>query len=949
MLVALLSSNAKQPPESELRFAFRKLQQNDLPYREVSAQLRKQLLDDGSSTSLAPDSSFWLYAEIKGPRSKDLALEIRHLRLVQGTFTDLRDGDEAPRELSWHHAKGGVVLNLPANSEGQYHFIAKVTPRYSTVLKFFIWPHSEYEKSVEAFNRMGGALAGACTVLALTMGLLGLRNRDLVAILFGITVLLMLRIAAFNSGWDMQWLGIEVPTSMTMTLLRASLPLYAITQTALFITLFKRELKQLKLFKITSAFCATFALLFFISPIVEHETFLRIWWGMSAPGAAWLIFVMARVVTKTPDRAAQLYALALVVTMAGALAEIAYLMGLWTTHVSSSLLGVLLGSALNAAAVAERLYTDRAKAEEAQRREINALKEKEDVFQSSPTPLFEFDASGYLKHCNLSFGNFARSRGFIAVSPASALRWDSLFGEQLPFSSLSDSGSLESLRLNAEQSSAAQQNETYVDLRWTRDGADIRGSVQDVTERELARQAMQRLIDYDQLTGVLNVHGLLRRVRELGESGRTLDRYSLALVDISRFESINELFGHEAGDVVLKSFARRLAGHCRGDEAVGRIGADTFAVLFPNASIEDAGRRIRDIASQATDHPVAVGGKAIAIAVCVGVVSPSGDMSLEQAIGASLRATQRAKRSRSGAVSVAIETTERLGEYLNEKRLLGRIADRLPTENFFQVMQPIINLRHPRRQFSAEALIRMRSDTGDTIPPGQFIAAAERNGMMQEIDRWTLRTACEWLNVHRDRLDALEYLTVNVSGVSLNDIQFHADVRAILADFPVESRKLCFEVTESIAVSDIETTTRFTEQLRSLGARVALDDFGAGYTSFGYLRTIPAEILKIDGEIIKSVAKDPASTAILRAIRDIASDLGMRCVAEFVANFDTLRALRELDVDYGQGFVLSRPVLPERLVGATCCADLIADADVVRYLDAQAGRGLTTATLRVSN
>jgi EAL domain-containing protein (putative c-di-GMP-specific phosphodiesterase class I) len=299
-------------------------------------------------------------------------------------------------------------------------------------------------------------------------------------------------------------------------------------------------------------------------------------------------------------------------------------------------------------------------------------------------------------------------------------------------------------------------------------------------------------------------------------------------------------------------------------------------------------------------------------------------------------------------VTLAVETEESLGEYLSEKRLLGRIADRLPTENFFQVMQPIINIRDPQGRFSAEALIRMRSDTGEIIPPGRFIAATERNGMMPEIDRWTLKTACEWLREHRGQLAGLEYLTINVSGVSLNDIQFHADTRAILADYPTEAKKLCFEITESIAVSDIEATNRFTNQLRSMGARVALDDFGAGYTSFGYLRTLPAEIVKIDGEIIKSVSTDAASTSILRAIRDIATDLGMRCVAEFVTDFETLRALRELDIDFGQGYALCRPVDPMRLLGAKGGIDLVSDHEVLRYLTVNAGRSFTARELRMT-
>jgi diguanylate cyclase (GGDEF)-like protein len=947
ILAALLLSSARQSINAETRIVFEASGSDRAEdFRQAAINLSERLATSGSSTSLSPEGRFWLYSELQTKSFGPVILEIRHLRPISATFELLPESrSESNSQVAWHHVKGGIALDLPARTSGTYRLIGTVAPAYPMVLKLFAWDPPEFERSIEGFNRMGGALAGACAVLALTMGLLALRNRDYVAVMFGLTVLLMLRVAAFNSGWDLHWLGAHVPTSLAPLLIRATLPLAAIAQTSLFVMLFRRELLVMGLHKPTAVFLSTFGLLLLWSPFAEHATFLRTWWWMTAPGAAWLLYVLARVVTKTNDRSARLYAFSLGVTLAGMIAEIAYFWGLWDTRVSAALLGVLIGSAINAAAVAERLYTERARAMESQRREIIALREKDDIFQSSQIPLFEFDSNGDLRHSNLAFSEFFADR---FRGNSNTFHWNELFGHLVEFRvAIGEPGSLESVRFDRPVTPRPENSSVYVDLRWTREGNEIRGSLQDITERELARQAMQRLVSNDQLTGVLNVHGLLGKFSS-NANYVALGAYSLALFDIARFEAINELFGHDAGDLVLKTFASRLSDQCRDPEVVARVGADTFVVVLPDLQIEEAGRRVRDIALHCTSHPVAVGGKAVAVAVTVGVVAPSDGVSIEQALGASLRTTQRAKRKRSGPVTIELDTRETLGNYLNEKRLLGRITDRLPTENFFQLMQPIINLRNPRGSFAAEALIRMRSENGEIIPPGMFIAAAERNGLMPEIDRWTLRTACEWLSTHQNLLLELDYLTVNVSGVSLNDVQFHSDVRAILADFPQESRKLCFEITESIAVSDIEATTRFTEQLRTLGAKVALDDFGAGYTSFGYLRTIPAEILKVDGEIIKSVATDSSSAAILRAIRDIAGDLGMRCVAEFVTDFRTLRALRELDIDFGQGFALSRPISPSILTTATCGADLIGDQEVVRYLDACAGRNFTRSALRAT-
>jgi diguanylate cyclase (GGDEF)-like protein len=936
LLFALLSSSTTPLLGAQVRLVFEpKTVSITDDYTTVARRLRDNLRDKGPSTSLVPDSSFWLLGELAAPAGGDIVLEIRHLRVADATFWSVSPSQNGRVTselipLEWQHSKGGISINIPANGAGTTTLLGEVIPRYPTVLKAFIWSEDQFQTSIEKFNRTGGALVGACAVLALTMGLLALRNRDLVAAMFGATILLMLRIAAFNSGWDMHWAGISVPNEAALTILRATLPLTAISQTVLFLLLFKAEVIAIRALRPTLVFVASFVALLLASPVVEHDSFLRAFWALTIPGAVWLILTLVRVLPRTTDRAARLYATALFVTLAGMLAEIAYMFGLWDTTVSASLLGVLIGAAVNAAAVAERLYADRAKATEAERRELIALKEKEDNFQESPVALFEFQMNGALRHSNIAFRHLLRtSLGIFEPNPS----WDQLFTSVTSSTKLDFSGeraSLEILQIRLERFEEPPEKR-YVELKWIAEADGIRGSIQDVTDRELARNALVRLVDFDQLTDTLNVHGLIAKVSG-SENALPLESYCLALIDIVRFDSINELFGHETGNVVLRTFAKRLLNCLRSDEFVARVGADTFALIVPNFDMVVAEKRVRSVADQCIRTPVAVEAKAVALSVCIGLVAVDSSVSVEQAIGASQRTIQRAKQRRSGAITVASETEEFVSEYLHEKRLLSRISDTSPRDNFFQLLQPIVSLRNPRGKFSCEALIRMRGDNGEVIPPARFISAAERNGIMSEIDRWTLETACQWLAENRDVLKSLEYVAVNVSGASLNDVRFHADVRSILKGFSVDVNKLCFEITESIAVNDIDVTNRFTDQLRSLGAKVALDDFGAGYTSFGYLGTIPADILKIDAAIIKTVATDSSSAAIVRAIKDLADDLGMRCVAEHVSNAEIVKTLRELDVEYGQGFVLSKPIPPTEIVGKCSGFELIGDAQVARYL-----------------
>jgi EAL domain-containing protein (putative c-di-GMP-specific phosphodiesterase class I) len=224
-------------------------------------------------------------------------------------------------------------------------------------------------------------------------------------------------------------------------------------------------------------------------------------------------------------------------------------------------------------------------------------------------------------------------------------------------------------------------------------------------------------------------------------------------------------------------------------------------------------------------------------------------------------------------------------------------------------------------------LIRMRDANGQTVPPSRFIPAAERNGLMTQIDRWVLRSTLEWLDSQPGHRDNVDFCTLNLSGASLNDEKFLHDAIALIRTHPESTRKVCFEITESVALYDLNTTRRFVDKVKSFGAMVALDDFGAGYTSFNYLKDIPGDLVKIDGSFIRDVNLNRANFAITRAIVDLTHELGMGCVAEWAENAATVKSLIDLQVDYAQGYGVCRPLDRERLLPARNGAVLINDKE----------------------
>ncbi len=331
--------------------------------------------------------------------------------------------------------------------------------------------------------------------------------------------------------------------------------------------------------------------------------------------------------------------------------------------------------------------------------------------------------------------------------------------------------------------------------------------------------------------------------------------------------------------------------------------------------------------------PFEVEGKGLHITASVGVVAIDPSMSSVDAVTAADRACAEAKvRGRNCVVRLGDQDIQ-LRSHMEELRVVADLQKPVPRGKFFLEFQPIVALRSPMFSLSYEVLIRMRGDDGKVLPPGKFIGAAERNGLMSQIDRWVLKSTLEWMDDHPEHRDRLSFATINISGASLNDSRFVDDAFAMIAEHPLAMPKLCFEITESVALHDLGSTRRFVDRVRTYGSKLALDDFGAGYTSFNYLKEIPADFIKIDGSFVKDINRNPANYAITRTIVELTHELGMRSIAEWAETIDTIASLTDLGVDYGQGFGLVRPVGAAAIAAAKSGGDLVLDPQVLALLE----------------
>jgi diguanylate cyclase (GGDEF)-like protein len=461
----------------------------------------------------------------------------------------------------------------------------------------------------------------------------------------------------------------------------------------------------------------------------------------------------------------------------------------------------------------------------------------------------------------------------------------------------------------------------------------VEGSLQDITERHKAVTQLKHLSEHDSLTGVLNRRGIEARVKDALRRIDVDHPLAIGYLDLDRFKLINDLYGHPTGDRVLQETCSRITTIMRSDvrNLIGRVGGDEFLLAFPEASIGKAEEICQKIISTVEATPCQIGPRAFQVRCSIGVLEVPHGTLVKDAISLSDQACRSAKRSVSH-LSVLRRDAHEVAGHTEEMGLIRRFGTDMPPDGLFLDMQPIMSLTAPLASLNFEMLIRMRQPDQSVTPAWKIISAAEHNGRISVIDRWVLETTLQWLDAHRHRLSNTQFVCLNLSGASLNDERFIHDAFAMLDNYRQVASCLCLEITETVALHDMNNTRRFIDRVREFDAKVALDDFGAGYTSFSYLKQLATDVLKIDGMFVRDVTVHPANLSIVQAITELAHNLGMKTVAEWAEDLATVQALASVGVDYVQGYAISRPTTPQQILSATSSASLIVDPDVAHYV-----------------
>jgi diguanylate cyclase (GGDEF)-like protein len=878
------------------------------------------------STRLA-ETPFWFLFDIPAVNSQRptfVEFPSRHAQTLAcwnaSTLEPLGQADRKTTSGKISPVKAGFALAVDSPG-AQGPLLCRGTFSGPAYLSVLAWDGQSLDTSTLDFQENSALIAGGLLTLAVFVFVTAIINREWTYVIFAAWLVGNLRLCANAMGWDMEWIGRIIPPDHIQLLRQATFAVYYLLTVALFSQLFRRELKVAGFRWALRIVQYNGLLLLGAAVALQYEQFIPVLWALSSFGMGVLIFLLARLVWLTRSRTVLWYVASMAVVLFATFSEVlgaAFGIKLLFGGVNP-VITALSSSMMAAFAIAEQMRAER----ERRRRMQTELR---NTYEVTPIGLFTLDERGRFVRANPAL----RSMLDLRKTEYRDRHWKDYF----------EPGAWGSLQALAQKGSAGELEvggafecgtaERRYSLKATRSNGWIEGSLQDVTERSKAIERLQFLAEHDPLTGSLNRRGVELAIAAQSEE---VAPWALAYIDLDRFKLVNDLFGHRAGDEVLKQVAARTRSLVRPEYAVGRIGGDEFICVMSNTNIDDAIEQCHELVTLLSAAPYQVGNCAFQVKASIGLVECSHGVRVQDALSNADGACREAKNVAHGHVVTYRKGAAAFEERAKELMLVETLGQNRLPPGLFLVMQPIMSLAAPTGSLDFEVLLRWRAPDGSTLPAGKVIVAAEESGNIAAIDRWVLTTVLEWLEANRPALPKTRFVCVNLSGGSLNDEQFMEDIFALFARYRPIIRYLCLEITESVALHDLENTQRFISRVHDMGGKIALDDFGAGYTSFKYLKDLSADALKIDGEFIRTMCAHPADTAIVEAIVALARNLGMRSIAEWVEDADTLRALKEIGVDYVQGYVIAKPQESTAILSAGSAASFITDPDTLCFVD----------------
>lgn len=436
-----------------------------------------------------------------------------------------------------------------------------------------------------------------------------------------------------------------------------------------------------------------------------------------------------------------------------------------------------------------------------------------------------------------------------------------------------------------------------------------RGVKQEITAEQNLYKKIAYQATYDDLTGLLNRREFNEKLKYSVQKAQKYNTESvLCYLDLDRFKIVNDTAGHSVGDRLLSELARLLQQMIRKEDTLGRLGGDEFGLLLEGCSLDEAEQICEQLINTINNYRLKWKSVEFDVGVSIGIIGIS-DTSTDAAelLSRADLACYQAKNLGRGRVYIAENNHQELNLQQAQMGHIANVSQAIKENRFYlvkQLIKPVFDDGTQREHY--EILLRLQDRDGKLITPGQFIPIAERYGVITIVDRWVLQATLDAYGKYFATQNAL--VAINLSGASINDERFTNFAIDLIKKSEVPGDCICFEITETAAIDQISHAQKFIAAMKNLGVKFALDDFGSGVSSFAYLKNLPVDYLKIDGSLVKAIPKGEYDRAIVNSINEVAHLMGIKTIAEFVENEQILEHLGQISIDYGQGYILGKPI-----------------------------------------
>lgn len=876
------------------------------------------------------------YNELGLPNSMWMHLNSRYMMKTQcwekvsEKWVDLGVATPTQFNGSYRRLQGGFAISKWQTSE----MMCEISFRGPAKISLNEWDSEAMMKAQDQFEQKSGMLEGGIGMVCLMMIIMALLTKDSFYALFGVWLFLGMRMALLSAGADWHLFNISIEEGWMMSVRQVTIGCYVLSTLMFFGEIF-RKYSHFSVWNRVWAWSSKGLMLGVAinMGVNGYENFVKWNWLFSAATIFLTFYGLVMVVFKTKDRVAMWYAASMAVTMMSNLGEVlnASLSAVASSQGAlNSISSALIASLLAAFAVVQQMLQEKKENKMSQRRLTQA-------YEMSPNGMFTIE-NGSIGRMNQKFRDMWPE---VKVGDA--------------FKGWIDEG----LRKNLMDRKAAlslegEEKVTFqmLDLknRWLEfevvlhgDRDELEGSVRDITQTVQEMDQLEFLADHDALTECMNLRGV-RKVIQDYEQNYKLENVQIAYLDLDRFKLVNDLYGHKVGDEVLKQVCKRVRMVLEQEDLIARVGGDEFVLIF-KCEMQEAIKRAQRILKAIVADWYEINGRGFAIGASMGLVESCAIRVMhEDQVLAGGRWGGEIIACADSACRIAKKNDKHFVYYDRKSSFFNQRQEQLEMVNvlennqlppgLFLVMQPILSIDRPYESLNFEVLLRMKKKDGSEVSGYELIQTAEAHGKVEIIDRWVLKTAVQWIQEHYHKLEQkTHFVCINLSGGSLNDEMFLADAIRLFKEFPMAAGLICLEITESVAIRDLKyIRENFIEEVAKHGVRVAIDDFGSDYSSFGYLKGLPCHALKIDGSLVREITQDLVSLPIVISISGLAQNLGMKTVAEFAESLDIIKAISSAGVDYVQGWAVSKPLRPEEILTLNSSADAIQNEQVREYV-----------------